>query len=165
MLSQTTTKKSWQSHLWQETWGPVHEWTISLRFLGIILRVPYTMFTLQTRFKPLLSRGGGVNLLVEVTVNCKENSEDFFPSYVQEFGLWSLLLVISKTEPVEREYYIALGNTFTLAWEPVEIFLRSACMVSASWRHKTRISQENKVFSCSLCGNKRLCLYASNGGS
>ncbi len=43
-------------------WGRIHERTISLRFLGIILRVlrlevSYTMF--QTSFKPLLLMGGG----------------------------------------------------------------------------------------------------------
>ncbi len=33
--------------------------------------------------------GGGLNPLEEVTVNCKEqNSEDFCPNYIQEFGLW-----------------------------------------------------------------------------
>jgi hypothetical protein len=37
----------------------------------------------------LLSGGGEVKLLVEVTVNSKEeNSENFCPNYVQEFGLW-----------------------------------------------------------------------------
>jgi hypothetical protein len=30
----------------------IHECTITLRFLGIILRVPYTMFTLKTSFNP-----------------------------------------------------------------------------------------------------------------
>jgi hypothetical protein len=66
----------------------IHECTISLRFLGIIL-------TLQTSFKPLLlgGGGGGLNPLVEVTVNSKEeNSEDFCFNYVQEFGLWELAL-------------------------------------------------------------------------
>ncbi len=43
----------------------IHEHTISLRFLGIILRVIifevsiYTMFTLQTSFKLLLLKEGG----------------------------------------------------------------------------------------------------------
>ncbi len=50
-------------------------------------------FTLQTSFKPLLITGGkkvkyvsrGVS---QVTVNStEENSEDFCPNYVQEFGL------------------------------------------------------------------------------
>jgi hypothetical protein len=47
------------------------------------------MFTLQPSFKPLLLKGGGSkNPLVEVTVNSKkENSLDFYPTYVQEFGL------------------------------------------------------------------------------
>jgi hypothetical protein len=45
------------------------------------------MFTLQTNFKPLLLEGGGGEL-IEVTVNSKEeNSEDFRPNYVQEFGV------------------------------------------------------------------------------
>ncbi len=35
--------------------------------------------------------GGGVNPLVEVTMNSKEeNSHDFCPNYVQESGLWCL---------------------------------------------------------------------------
>ncbi len=38
------------------------------------------MFTLQTSFKPLLVGGGGLNPLVDVTVNSKEeNSKDFCP--------------------------------------------------------------------------------------
>ncbi len=46
-------------------------------------------------FKPLLAwggvGGGGVNPLVEVTVNRKkENSSDFYPTYVQVFGLRNL---------------------------------------------------------------------------
>ncbi len=49
------------------------------------------MFTLQTSFKPLLlKRGGGgwLKAVVEETVNSKEeNSKDFCPNYVQEFGL------------------------------------------------------------------------------
>ncbi len=47
------------------------------------------MFTLQTSSKPLLQGGGGVKLLLGgVTVNCKEeNSLDFYPNCVQEFGL------------------------------------------------------------------------------
>ncbi len=62
----------------------IHERTISLRFLCIILRVlrlevPYTMFTLQTSFKPLLLKGRGEkNLLVEVTVNSKEETHKTF---------------------------------------------------------------------------------------
>ncbi len=58
------------------------------------MRFPYTMFTLQTSFTPLLRGGGGSkNPLVEVTVNSKaENSYDFCPNYVQEFGLSMELL-------------------------------------------------------------------------
>jgi hypothetical protein len=46
--------------------GQMHERTILLRFLGMImivlfsdLRFPDTMFTLQTSFKPLLLKEGG----------------------------------------------------------------------------------------------------------
>jgi hypothetical protein len=49
------------------------------------------MFTLQTSFNSLLLRGQGGKILkceVDVTVNSKdENSEDFCPNYVHEFGL------------------------------------------------------------------------------
>ncbi len=62
-------------------------WAESWEYLG--LRLPYEMFTIQTSFKQLLlTEGGGVNPLVEVTENSKkENSGDFCPNYVQEFGL------------------------------------------------------------------------------
>ncbi len=60
----------------------IHERTILLRFMGVILRVlrlryPCTMVTLQTSFKALLLKGwggGGVNPSVEVTVNSKEEN-------------------------------------------------------------------------------------------
>jgi hypothetical protein len=50
------------------------------------------MFTLQNSFKPLLLKWGrGVKSLVELTVNSKEeNSEDFCPNYIQEFGLCTM---------------------------------------------------------------------------
>ncbi len=64
----------------------IHERTISLRFLGLILRVlrlevSINNVTLQTSFKPLCSRGeGGVKSLVEVTVNkMEENLKTFVP--------------------------------------------------------------------------------------
>jgi hypothetical protein len=54
------------------------------------LSFPYTMFTLQTSFKPLLLGGGGVKTVVEVTVNSKKGSSlNSCPKYVQEFGLWT----------------------------------------------------------------------------
>jgi hypothetical protein len=80
-------------------WSRIHERTISLRFLGIILRnlrhevsIYFTMFTLQTSFKSLLLEGrggwGAVTVSRGLTVNSKEeNSSDFCPNYVQEFGL------------------------------------------------------------------------------
>jgi hypothetical protein len=65
---------STQQSEWSKSRSRIRERTISLRFLGIILRVldlgfPYTMFTLQTRLKPLLLK--------------EENSSDFCPTYVQ----------------------------------------------------------------------------------
>jgi hypothetical protein len=37
----------------------IHERTMSLGFLNIILMFPYTMLTLQTSFKKPFARGGG----------------------------------------------------------------------------------------------------------
>jgi hypothetical protein len=52
---------------------------------------PFNMFTLQPVSSDFFLGGGGgwwSNPSVEVTVNGKEeNSEDFCPNYVQEFGL------------------------------------------------------------------------------
>jgi hypothetical protein len=80
----------------------IHELTISLRFLGIILGVlrlevsvynVYITNQFQTTFAQGgggVWEGGGLNQLVEVTVNSKEeNSSDFCPNYVLEFGLRS----------------------------------------------------------------------------
>jgi hypothetical protein len=61
----------------------IHERSLSLSFLGIILRVLrlevlYTMFTLKTSFKALLLGGGGegegVKFVSRVTVNSKEEN-------------------------------------------------------------------------------------------
>ncbi len=55
------------------------------------LRFPYTMFT--NKFQTIFAFApgeGGVNQLVEVTVNSKkENTYDFCSSYIQAFGLCS----------------------------------------------------------------------------
>jgi hypothetical protein len=77
----------------------IHERTISLRFLGIILRVlrlqvsaysVYCTLQIQNSLNPLLLGGGGIPL-VDVTLNSKEeNYQDFWPNYVQEFGLWTV---------------------------------------------------------------------------
>jgi hypothetical protein len=57
----------------------------------------YIIFTLETSFKPLLFKWGrGVKSVVGVTVNSKEeNSEDFCPNHVQEFGLWTLTQAVN----------------------------------------------------------------------
>jgi hypothetical protein len=75
--------------------GNTPELTVSLKFLFIILRVLRLEVSvhnvqLQTSLKPLLLRGGGGGgkSLAEVNVNSKEeNSLEFCPNYVQEFGL------------------------------------------------------------------------------
>ncbi len=81
-------------------WSRIHERPISVRFLGIILRVlrlevsVNNVYTLQTTysFKALLlgGGGGGHNPLVEMTVNSKkENSSDL--SQLRDF-LYFLVL-------------------------------------------------------------------------
>ncbi len=62
-----------------ETRSRIHERTVSVKFLSIILRVlklevPYTIFTVQTRFKSVFQEEGELNPLVEVTVNSKEDT-------------------------------------------------------------------------------------------
>jgi hypothetical protein len=73
----------------------IRERTISLIFPGHnpeVLRLEVAVYKVciknQFLFQPLLLKGGGGgNPLVEVTVNSKEeNSENFCPNYVQEFG-------------------------------------------------------------------------------
>jgi hypothetical protein len=72
----------------------IHERTIWLRFLGIILkglRLEVSLYNvyITNQFQTNFARGGGgggVKPLVEVAVH-RENSIDFCPNYVQEFGL------------------------------------------------------------------------------
>ncbi len=64
---------------------------IILRVFRFEISMYCTMFTLQTSFKPfsLGGGGGGVKFAVETTMNSKdENSQDFCPNNVQEFGFW-----------------------------------------------------------------------------
>ncbi len=74
----------------------IHECTISLRFLGIILRVlrfevSIYNVNINNRFQTTFPQGGRgrvINPLVEVTMNSKEeNSQEFCLNYVKEFGL------------------------------------------------------------------------------
>jgi hypothetical protein len=69
-------------------WSRIHEHTISLGFLGMILRVLRLEFSvynfyITTQFQTTFARGG--DPLVQMTLNSKE--ENFFPNYVQEFDL------------------------------------------------------------------------------
>ncbi len=83
----------------------IHERTTSLRILGIIfrvLRLEVSVYDvnitnqIQTTFVP---GGGGIKSVVEVIVNSKkENSQDFCPNYVQEFGLWNHITVMYSYE-------------------------------------------------------------------
>ena len=82
--------------------GRIHERTISLTFLGIILRVlrlevSYTMFTLQTSFKPLLLKGwgGGIKSV---------SRGDFCLNDVQEFGLWVTHMIPKVTQVSASSY-------------------------------------------------------------
>ncbi len=81
----------------------IHESTISLRFLGIILRVlrlevsVYNVY-ITNQFQTTFAQGEGeLDPLVNVTVNSKEeNYLTFCPNYVPESGLRA-----------ERLHYIA----------------------------------------------------------
>ncbi len=74
----------------------IHERTVTSKFLGIILRVlrlevsAYRVY-ITNQFQSTFAQGeeGSKFCYIEVTVSRKEKkSEDFCPSYVQEFGLW-----------------------------------------------------------------------------
>jgi hypothetical protein len=61
-----------------------------------VLRLEVSLYNvyISNQFQPLFFKGGrgggGYNLLVEVTVNSKEeNSKGFCPNYILEFGLWN----------------------------------------------------------------------------
>jgi hypothetical protein len=72
------------------------------------LRFPYTMFTLQTSFKPLLLKGRGVNPLVEMTLNSKEDiSEDFWLGWSRK---WLILLTRSSLLAVSTKIRIITHN-------------------------------------------------------
>ena len=70
------------------------------------------MFTLQNSFKPLLLKGRReLNPLVEATVNSKEeNSQDFCPNYVQEFGLSTMPHSLRETLTSGQASFISGWN-------------------------------------------------------
>jgi hypothetical protein len=64
-----------------------------LRVLRLEVSINNVYITNQFQTPLLLKGGGGGNPLAEMTVKSKEeNSEDFCPNYVQEFGLCTLFL-------------------------------------------------------------------------
>jgi hypothetical protein len=77
------------------SWSKIHERSISLRLLGINLRVLRLQFSvynvyITNQFQTTVAGGGVIKSLVEGTVNSRwENSQDFGPKYVKEFGLLS----------------------------------------------------------------------------
>ncbi len=106
----------------------VHERTISLKFLGIILRVLRLEVYLTGQFQTTFARGGGgggVKSFSRVTVRSKkENSLDFCPNYVQEIGLWNrIILLLESRDPTcpsacvswERGEVIARGDAHCTA--------------------------------------------------
>ncbi len=65
-------------------------------FPGKILRVLRLVVSVYNVYINARGREGDYNLILEVTVNSKEeNSKDFCPNYVQEFGLCSLTSFIN----------------------------------------------------------------------
>ncbi len=73
-------------------WCQIHERAISLRFLFIILRDLRLAVSVYNDYIANQFQTTFWNPLVEVNVNSKgENSEDFSPNYVKEFGLCTIL--------------------------------------------------------------------------
>jgi hypothetical protein len=70
----------------------IHECTISLRFLGIILRVLILEVSvlnvyITNQFQTTFAQGGGGVKSVYVELNANSKREYFCPNYVREFGL------------------------------------------------------------------------------
>jgi hypothetical protein len=95
MIGTSDSPEVYRWKLWKKINGSrIHEQTILLRFLGKIYNVQYTIYNvyITNQFQATFALGGGgggLKSVSRVTVNSKEeNSEDFCPKYVQEFGLW-----------------------------------------------------------------------------
>ena len=74
-------------------------WGSSIILRVLRLEVFVYNFYITDLFQAIFAQGGGgeENLLVEMTVNSKEeNSQDICPNYVQESGLWCLSASQSK---------------------------------------------------------------------
>jgi hypothetical protein len=79
-----------------------------LRFLGIVPRLEVSIYSIQClhykQFQTTFAQGGrGVNSLVEVTVNSKEENSKTFIQEFQEFGLWGAVIPPTKYSRINTE--------------------------------------------------------------
>ncbi len=133
---------------WRAYRSRIHERTILLRFLGIILRglrLEVSVYNVYITNQLLKGEGGGGKSVLELTVNNKEeNSWDCCPNYVHEFGLWildtqnrflSFLLDFSLlANSLER--WGSLGPAFLTGWHACQFLVGLVCYAHAQLRHK-----------------------------
>ncbi len=99
-----------------QSWSRIHERTISLRFLGIILRVLRLEVSIcnvyiTNQFQTTFAGGSAVG---RVTMISKvENSSDFYQNYVQEFVLWYRpLLILQVNKSIMHSTIFAFAFAF-----------------------------------------------------
>ncbi len=87
------------------------------------MRFPYTNAYITNQFQTTFAPG--VNSLVDVTVNSKEeNSSDFCPNYVQEFGLWIELSILKCASELTKNFCDeGMPEGSTLDLPPYVLFL------------------------------------------
>ncbi len=154
----------WSLFLWPSLLMP-NSWTYtSLRFLAIILRglrLEVSIYNVYTtnQFQTTFAQGGrGENPSVEVTVNSKEeNSWDFCPKYVQEFGLWYIYCTHHSPKPVIsclHLFHYTLARWAFLKGQSQEMntfFGRSTVSnVISSWEYALIVSKIWISFSCDI---------------
>jgi len=142
----------WKNTEESVTRSRIHERTISLRLLGVILRVlrlqvylynVYITNQFKTTFAQRRRGGEWVNPSVDVTVNSKEeNSWDFFPNYVQEFCLRTGQQfrggeLGEKLRGIPNQVWLSRARICKRLWSPGIDSEESIPLVYVAWRGST----------------------------